>query len=295
MPGRNWYRAGALVCLSALSACVHSRPAAAPKIAPPARQASTAELSGQVARQYQAVSDFKATVLLSATLGQLNGGPVKRYPAIRGYLLFRKPTDLRLIGLQPPFGNRLVDLVSNGRQFRLSMPSKKRFVIGQDDVKALSSNQLENIRPLHLQQALLPQPVDPATETATLEEPGQGTGGYTLLLMRNSPGQDRRPARTLWMDGATSRVARELIFDDAGKVLTDARYSQWLEDDGVIFPRHIEIDRPREAYRLVIQIQKIEINHGLSDEVFVLEQPPGAQLEVLNDPGAPPQHDGAPR
>jgi outer membrane lipoprotein-sorting protein len=281
------------VCLSALTSCVHNR-RAAPNIATPAGQAIANEISSQIAEQYQAVSDLKATVLLSATLDQPNGGRAKRYPPIRGYLLFRKPADLRLIGLQPVFGAQVFDLVSDGRQFRLSIPSRKRFVTGPDNVQALSANRLENIRPLHLQQALLPQPVDPATEAAAVEEPAQGTF-YTILLRRHSPGLDRQPARTLWVDGVTSRVSRELIFDDAGKPLTDASYSQWQQDDGVIFPRRIEIVRPREQYRLVIQIQKIEINHGLPSEMFVLEQPPGTQLEVLNDPGAPLQQDSAPR
>jgi outer membrane lipoprotein-sorting protein len=245
---------------------------------------------GLIAEQYRAVSDFKATVFLSVTLGKPNRRNVRRYPGIRGYILLRKPADIRIMGLAPMMGSRIFDMVSNGDWFRLSVPSKNRFVVGRDEVRTLSRNKLENIRPRHLLEVIVPKPLDPATETATVEGPDEGDG-YTLHLVRSSTIGNSRPSRTIWIDGATLHVAREVIFSDASATLTEARYSQWRQTDGVIFPMRIEIDRPQEEYRLVIQIQAIEINRGLSNEMFVLEQPPGTQRVVLSNPGAPPQHD----
>jgi uncharacterized protein DUF4292 len=126
----------------------------------------------------------------------------------------------------------------------------------------------------------LPRPVDPASEAMLLEEP-PGHAGYILRLTHRIPDGAGRPARTLWIDGATLHVARELIFDDQGKTLTDARYAQWSAYDDVLFPRRIEIDRPREEYNLAIQIQSLEINRRLASEMFVLEQPPGTEVEAL--------------
>jgi outer membrane lipoprotein-sorting protein len=290
----EWQRALVLVCLCLAvlgqTSCLHSRRVITQKVAPHADPALARELLGLIAEQYRAVSDFKATVLLSVTLGKPNRSNFKRYPGIRGYILLRKPADIRIMGLAPMMGSRIFDMVSNGDSFRLSVPSKNRFVVGRDEVTTLSRDKLENIRPRHLQEVIVPKPLDPATETATVEEPVKGDG-YTLRLARSSPGGNSRPSRTVWIDGATLHVAREVIFSSAGATLTEAQYSQWRQTDGVIFPMRIEIDRPQEEYHLVIQIQAIEINRGLSNEMFVLEQPPGAQRVVLSDPGSPPQHD----
>ena len=54
-----------------------------------------------------------------------------------------------------------------------------------------------------------------------------------------------------------------MIFDDNGNILTDARYSDWKAYDNVPFPKHIEINRPRDEYAVVIDIVKMDINKGV--------------------------------
>ena len=228
------------------------------------------ELADQIASQYSAISDFKATVLFSATLGtQRAAGKVKRYAGIRGHILYRKPADIRILGSDPLANVRIFDLVSGAAGFRLFLPTKKRFLAGSNDFAANSANKLENIRPSHISEVLLPRPVDPAHESMSLEDPPGA--GYILRL----------PHRTLWIDGATLHVARELLLDGRGRTVSDARYSQWSGYGDVLFPKRIEIDRPQEEYKLVIQVQSLEINRRLPDEMFVLEQPPGIEVETL--------------
>ena len=54
-------------------------------------------------------------------------------------------------------------------------------------------------------------------------------------------------ARTIWFNRINLQLARQLIFDAAGNILTDARYSDWHAYDNVPFPKHIEINRPRDV------------------------------------------------
>jgi len=49
-----------------------------------------------------------------------------------------------------------------------------------------------------------------------------------------------------------------------------------------------EINRPQDEYGVVIDIVKMEINKGVTDDKFVLEQPPGTTLRVLGQPPAAP-------
>ena len=52
------------------------------------------------------------------------------------------------------------------------------------------------------------------------------------------------------------------------------------------FPKHIEINRPRDEYAMVLDIVKMDINKGIPDDEFVLDQPEGTTLQVVGQPPA---------
>jgi hypothetical protein len=54
----------------------------------------------------------------------------------------------------------------------------------------------------------------------------------------------------------------------------------------VSFPKTIDIDRPQDEYAVVLTVVKMEINRGVPDDKFVLEQPEGTVLQVLGQPAA---------
>ena len=90
--------------------------------------------------------------------------------------------------------------------------------------------------------------------------------------------------RTVWFNRLDLQMARQMIFDGSGNILSDARYSQWRAYDNVPFPKHVEINWPREESAVVIDVVKMDINKGVSDDKFVLEQPEGTTLQVLGPP-----------
>ncbi len=65
---------------------------------------------------------------------------------------------------------------------------------------------------------------------------------------------------------------------------TDARYAEYKDFDGISFPSRIEIYRPQEEYDITLNMLKLDINKPLTDEQFVLEQPPGAVVVHLDRP-----------
>jgi hypothetical protein len=77
------------------------------------------------------------------------------------------------------------------------------------------------------------------------------------------------------------RLARQILLDKAGNILTDARYSEWRQFDDFPFPKHIEINRPQDEYGVVLDVVKMDINKGVPDDKFVLNQPPGSTLRTL--------------
>jgi hypothetical protein len=80
---------------------------------------------------------------------------------------------------------------------------------------------------------------------------------------------------------------RQLIYDLAGNLVTEARYEAYKEFNGVQFPTDIDIWRPKEEYSIGISVVKMTINEQLTDEQFALSQPAGSQLVRLG--GTNPQ------
>jgi len=246
----------------------------------------------EIARQYAAVNSLNATVDMVPALGTANKGKITEYKDVRAYILFRKPEDIRIIGLYPVVRNKAFDMVSNGSRFRVYIPSKNRFLEGLNTSQQLSENKLENLRPQHFLDALLVRPIDPATEKIFLENlTDEDNANYIVSTISNGPTSEPILVRQLWFDRLNLRMVRQLIFDSSGDILTDARYNDWQRYDNVLFPKRIEINRPKDEYGVVITMVKVDINKPVTDDKFTLEQPPGAELRVI---GAAPPNSTAP-
>ena len=60
------------------------------------------------------------------------------------------------------------------------------------------------------------------------------------------------------------------------------------------FPKHIEINRPKDEYAVVIDVVKMDINKGVSQDKFALAQPEGSILQVVGQAPAPGETPPAP-
>jgi len=237
-----------------------------------------------ISRQYNAVHDFNATVDMAPSLGSAEKNRITEYKDVRAYIYFRKPAEIRILGLAPLVRTRAFDMVSDGADFKLYIATQNRFIVGRNAVEAPSKNKLENLRPEHFVTGLLVRPIDPKTEQLTMINLTDENNAFYILLALHTVGGKLQPERSIWFSRVDLQMARQLIFDDAGNILTDARYSQWHAYDNVPFPKHIEINRPRDEYGVIIDIVKMDINKGVPDDKFVLNQPEGSTLEVVGQP-----------
>jgi len=140
----------------------------------------------------------------------------------------------------------------------------------------------------HMTLCVLFLPIDPASEQTFLENlTDEDNASYIVsVLSRNAMGEPLLQ-RQLWFDRLSLRMVRQLIFDPAGDILTDARYNDWQRYDNVLFPKRIEINRPKDEYGVVITMVKVDINKPVTDDKFDLEQPPGTELRVVGAQGPP--------
>src|ERR1039458_3190125 len=125
----------------------------------PLAVADKATLVAIVARNFNLVRDFNGTFNMTPSLGSAEKNKITEYKDVTSHILFRQPADIRILGLYPLVGGTAFDMVSNGSDFKLSIPSQNRFLVGRNEIEQRSRHKLENLRPQHFLEALLVQPI----------------------------------------------------------------------------------------------------------------------------------------
>jgi outer membrane lipoprotein-sorting protein len=284
-----------LIELSLTGCLFRSRKVQAPLAAGPLKTATQQELIAYINSQAGKIQSIDATVDIDTSVGGVKKGQITDYQQIRGYVLVRQPAMLRMIGLAPVVRTTAFDMVSDGRDFKLSIPPKNRFVIGRNDVETHSVTQpLENLRPRHIYDALLIRQIaageiavmENETETVVVDKKHRREQPEYIIDVIRQAGQSWVLARKIVFNRSDLLPHRQLLYDDLGEIATDASYEDYREQDGVSFPWQIEISRPKEEYDITLTLVKLEVNRPLGDDKFVLEQPPGAEVVHLDKAGA---------
>jgi outer membrane lipoprotein-sorting protein len=259
----------------------------------PLQSAAQQELVDAINAQAAKIQTMQATVDIDTSVGGVNKGQVTDYKEIRGYVLARKPSMLRLIGLMPIVRNRAFDMVSDGKEFKLWIPPKNRFVMGRNDVETPNPKQpLESVRPQNLYEAILIREIDPENEIAVLEN------GYETVLDSKRHRVEQPDyevvvvkrgkkgwflSRKIVFSRTDLKPHRQFIYDENGNLATDVRYGEYKDYDGTNFPVQIEIERPQEEYDITLNMVKLEFNKPMTDDQFALSQPPGAEVVRLGE------------
>jgi outer membrane lipoprotein-sorting protein len=266
--------------------------------------ATKQELVARINQEAGNLKTLNATVNIDTTVGGEKKGKATDFQEIRGYILVRKPDMLRMIGLFPIVRNTAFDMVSDGDRFKLSIPARNKFYIGSAEVTRPSSNTLENLRPQIIYNALFLPQIDANQEIVVMENDTETVvdtktrklveqPDYVIDIIRRS-GNDWYVARKVLFERVHLVPHRQIIYDIAGDVTTEATYQVYRDYGGVSFPNVIEINRPQEEYSIRLTVEKLTINEPLRDDQFALQQPPGSQLVNLDQPNQNAAASGAP-
>ncbi len=259
----------------------------------PLKTATQQELVAWLNTEAAQVNTMNATVDIAADVGGAKKGKVVQYQEIRGYILVRKPEMLRMIGLMPIVRNTAFDMVSNGQDFKLWIPPKSKFYVGNNnDVSTTSGNPLENLRPKIIYDALLLHQITGQDQIAVLDNGTEQVTDpkskkkvdqpdYELLIIERDQ-FNWYLNRKFVFSRTTLQPVRQLIYDKKGQIVTDVKYGEFKDYSGVQFPSVIEIKRPEDEYTITIGLVKATINQPLTDEQFALKQPQGIQVIHLD-------------
>src|SRR5712692_703421 len=262
------------------------------KYSPGARPVVKDATREELLEQYNSIArntkTLNATVELKPTAGSKYSGVIDEYHEVKAFLLAARPAEIRVIGQAPVIGTTVFDMASDGEIFRVSIPSKNKFLVGPVAQERASSKPIENLRPQHLLDALLWPEV--RREESVLEEEFNDENGryYVLTVLRG--GYQTEILRKIWFDRADLQVARMQSYGPKGILVSDARFADWQPLVGdqeklsatpaaaTSFPREIHIERPHDDYRLELAITKLTLNAEIPADRFELQQPAGSEL-----------------
>src|ERR1700756_183370 len=239
---------------------------------PVARVAAREDLLEKYNAFASSVKSLNATVELKTTAGSQYSGLIQEYHEVKAFLLAARPAKVRMVGQAPVIGKTIFDMASDGKEFRVWLQTKNKFLVGDVRLERNSEKPLENLRPQHLLDALL-WPEIRKEETVLIEEFNDENARYYVLTVLRG-GYTTEIYRKIWFDRADLNVVRLQSYGPKGALLSDVHVSDWQPSTATptgaaasgaqTFPRTIRIDRPRDDYRLDLQITKIDLNVDLA-------------------------------
>ena len=289
-----------LTTLAAISCSCHSAVVTGhtqipPALRPVAKDATREELLDAYNAIARKLKTLVATVELKPTAGSKYSGVIDEYHEVKAFLLAERPSEIRVIGQAPVIGKTVFDMASDGDTFRVSIPTKNKFLVGTVASERNSSKPIENLRPQHLLDALLWPPIR-KEEAVTMTEFNDEKGRYYVLTVLRG-GYQLEVLREIWFDRSNLQVARIQTFGPKGILLSDASFADWQPVDNpaagqtnapataaaasqaiTSFPRSIHVERPHDDYTLDMQVTKMAVNGEIPPDGFKLEQPAGSEL-----------------
>ncbi|MFQ5744092.1 MAG: hypothetical protein ACE5HV_10945 [Acidobacteriota bacterium] len=205
---------------------------------------------------------------------------------VNAHLFATRTGALRMQGDRGLVGN-IFDLASNGDTFLLRIPSRRTDYKGISAAPAVPdpARPYFALRPQHLTEALLPEPL-PET---TVGEPGSFVSRevypdrYALDWWQKRPGGQTVLRRRVWIERVTLRVARVESFRADGRIDFQATYANYLGPGPDAYPGMIRVERPWEDLVFRFDLEEIEHDPVLPSGAFTLRPAKGYRLTTIEE------------
>lgn len=293
MKMRQAFALAAISLGPALTGCLtHTRYVPKTRVADVIISTSLDAMARQLASRYETMQTFNAGVEISATTGGGLQGKEVQTLSFAGYILMRKPEFLRVLLLVPVVRTSALDMVSDGQNFKLLIPPRKRAIVGSNTVTTKSKNGLENLRPdvffdsLFIQGPQEDEIMSMTTDIRVIESGKKKKDlieepAYALQILKRPEGTQARTLRVIHINSTDLLPYQQDIYDKDGQVVTKAFYSNYQYYGNTPFPSNIIIERPRDHYSLTVSITKLTLNGHFDDDQFELKIPENIPIETL--------------
>jgi outer membrane lipoprotein-sorting protein len=293
---RDWLKFLALM-VPVLTGCLsHTRSLQKPIVAGAVLNADAVQLVEAVNRRYDQLNSLTATVDFAASVGGAHTGKETDYTSFHGYILFRKPQMLRVIGLLPVVRTHAFDLASNGQTFTMLIPHYNKAIEGSNAVTTRAKNPFENLRPDVFLDSILIRSINPdwivsLTHSSKLEPQTKQlieTPLYDLTVLKpgsrsSSPAlpQVDKPVRVIHFSRVNLMPIEQDIYNADGDLETQVIYGPYQDFNGTQFPGTITINRVIDEYKITLTVEKVTLNQPLADDQFETKVPAGYKVEKM--------------
>jgi outer membrane lipoprotein-sorting protein len=250
----------------------------------PAKSATKEELFSGLEDRSKQIRTLIGDVTMDVSGGGKETGVLTEYRQTRGYVFVERPQNIRIKVLLPIVLSTVADMVSDGSQYKLSIPIKNQWSEGNVNARINSTSPVASLRPQHFLDGLFVDVIPYLNKPhikRTFTDQTEGRRSYYVFTFFDASGEgpELRTLEKLWIDRSDDlEVSRKQVFREDGKIETDVVFSNYHTEGNVRFPEVIEITRPIEDYTLKLTFQSTKINEKLQDNTFALERPEGAEL-----------------
>jgi outer membrane lipoprotein-sorting protein len=285
---------GLVALAPALTGCLtHIRSVPKTHPAEVVMNATLDQLLTQVETRFNEIQSLNAAVEIVAAEGGSRQGQIIEHPSFSGYVFLRKQEDMRVLLRVPVLGSQALDMVSDGKTWKLWAPPRHIAMTGTSQAADPSQHGLESLRPKIIFDSLLVRGLasdqivvltqdsrvlpDPKDKKQLIEEPD-----YELSILEPPQGMTAHTLRVIHIGRSSLLPYQQDIYDQNGYIVTQAFYSNYQKFGDIQFPMKIEIKRPQDQYSLTITITKLTLNQKLEDDQFDLKFPEGVTPKTMN-------------
>ncbi|MGB6973450.1 MAG: hypothetical protein WBD67_02075 [Terracidiphilus sp.] len=280
----------ALLALSGCSLWPTTRRLPKPRVPVVTRTVTPVELVKQVNERWGALDGLTATVEMQATELKTQEGLAKDFPSGKGYIVMRKPEMLRVVGTY--FGVRVFDMGSDGKTFKLYIPSKSVAFEGSNSATGTAKNALYNLRPGFFFDAMVVRGLSPddlysvTADTETIEDVKKKNlllvPEYILNVMRRRPAtQELTPIRVVTFHRDDLLPYEQDLYDKKGNLVTQVYYGNYNDFGSGLYPGRVVIKRPEEGIEITLDVLRVSKNPKFPADEFEVKIPDGTKIETL--------------
>jgi len=250
----------------------------------PAKNSTRPELLQALQEHSRQISTLKATVGIDFSRGGAKSGVLDEYRETKGYVFVDRPFHIRVQVQMPIVLTTVAVMVSDGQEYRLSIPIKNQFAIENVNAPISPKSSLSNLRPQIFLDGLfvdVRRHMDKATVKALFEEAVVGIHSYYVFSFFDTANAEPELLEKIWIDRTNLDVSRKQVFSREGRLETDVEYQDYHNEDGIQYPKVIVIHRPIEDFSVRLTFQQTTMNEKLDAKIFELPQPDGSELVQL--------------
>ena len=291
------FATGLLSLSPALTGCLtHTHSVLKTRLPDVVLNATLDQLLHQVDDRYKATRTATLYVEMSSATGGSMEGKVKESLNFSGFIVIQNPDHIRVLLKVPVVGSSAMDMVSDGKTFKMVIPHQSCAIVGSD-TSLPTQKGLYSLRPGVILDSLLVRGLTPdedvsmTQDSRVIEAPKTKTDilsgkalrkdliqvpDYDIQFLSRPDGQVAHTLRVLHIGRDDLLPWRQDIYNAEGKIETQAFYYNYKHYGDIVFPAKIVIQRPLDELGLTITITKgTTFNGALDADEFDLPVPPG--------------------